>query len=165
MSHHSDLLILCAPHSVYGEADLKGKPVVDIWGFLKTQMSCSRRRIAHGCSRASARIAVAPTATTASTASHRGMARNGAFAGPMASADADGIGDVRRPSASSNAPAVANRRADEYAVACSTVRESFGENARARQTPPVAAFVQLGGERVTANQMNHEVEQQQDQSE
>jgi len=32
---HSDLLILCAPHSVYGEADLKGKPVVDIWGFLK----------------------------------------------------------------------------------------------------------------------------------
>jgi len=32
---HSDLLILCAPHSVYAEADLKGKPVVDIWGFLK----------------------------------------------------------------------------------------------------------------------------------
>jgi UDP-N-acetyl-D-mannosaminuronic acid dehydrogenase len=32
---HSDLLILCAPHSVYAEADLRGKPVVDIWGFLK----------------------------------------------------------------------------------------------------------------------------------
>jgi UDP-N-acetyl-D-mannosaminuronic acid dehydrogenase len=32
---HSDLLILCAPHSVYAEADLKGKPVVDVWGFLK----------------------------------------------------------------------------------------------------------------------------------
>jgi UDP-N-acetyl-D-mannosaminuronic acid dehydrogenase len=31
----SDILILCAPHSVYAEADLKGKPVVDIWGFLK----------------------------------------------------------------------------------------------------------------------------------
>lgn len=32
---HSDLLILCAPHSVYADADLKGKPVVDVWGFLK----------------------------------------------------------------------------------------------------------------------------------
>ena len=32
---HSDILILCTPHSVYAEADLKGKPVVDIWGFLK----------------------------------------------------------------------------------------------------------------------------------
>ena len=31
----SDILILCAPHSVYAEADLKGKPVVDVWGFLK----------------------------------------------------------------------------------------------------------------------------------
>jgi len=31
----SDLLILCTPHSVYAEADLKGKPIVDIWGFLK----------------------------------------------------------------------------------------------------------------------------------
>jgi UDP-N-acetyl-D-mannosaminuronic acid dehydrogenase len=31
----SDILILCTPHSVYGEADLKGKPVVDVWGFLK----------------------------------------------------------------------------------------------------------------------------------
>jgi UDP-N-acetyl-D-mannosaminuronic acid dehydrogenase len=31
----SDILILCTPHSVYGRADLKGKPVVDVWGFLK----------------------------------------------------------------------------------------------------------------------------------
>ncbi len=31
----SDLLILCTPHSVYADADLKGKPVVDVWGFLK----------------------------------------------------------------------------------------------------------------------------------
>jgi UDP-N-acetyl-D-mannosaminuronic acid dehydrogenase len=31
----SDMLILCTPHSVYAEADLKGKPVVDVWGFLK----------------------------------------------------------------------------------------------------------------------------------
>ena len=31
----SDLLILCTPHSAYANADLKGKPVVDVWGFLK----------------------------------------------------------------------------------------------------------------------------------
>jgi len=31
----SDILILCTPHSVYANADLKGKPVVDVWGFLK----------------------------------------------------------------------------------------------------------------------------------
>jgi UDP-N-acetyl-D-mannosaminuronic acid dehydrogenase len=31
----SDILILCTPHSVYQRADLKGKPVVDVWGFLK----------------------------------------------------------------------------------------------------------------------------------
>jgi UDP-N-acetyl-D-mannosaminuronic acid dehydrogenase len=31
----SDILILCTPHSVYAGADLKGKPVVDVWGFLK----------------------------------------------------------------------------------------------------------------------------------
>ena len=31
----SDILILCTPHSVYSETDLKGKPVVDVWGFLK----------------------------------------------------------------------------------------------------------------------------------
>jgi UDP-N-acetyl-D-mannosaminuronic acid dehydrogenase len=29
------LLILCAPHSQYRGADLRGKPVVDIWNFLK----------------------------------------------------------------------------------------------------------------------------------
>ena len=31
----SDLLILCTPHSAYADADLKGKPVADVWGFLK----------------------------------------------------------------------------------------------------------------------------------
>ena len=30
----SDLLILCTPHSAYADADLSGKPVVDVWGFL-----------------------------------------------------------------------------------------------------------------------------------
>jgi UDP-N-acetyl-D-mannosaminuronic acid dehydrogenase len=30
----SDLFILCTPHAVYRSADLKGKPVVDIWGHL-----------------------------------------------------------------------------------------------------------------------------------
>jgi UDP-N-acetyl-D-mannosaminuronic acid dehydrogenase len=31
----SDLLILCTPHSAYRDADFAGKPVVDVWGFLK----------------------------------------------------------------------------------------------------------------------------------
>ena len=31
----SDILILCAPHSAYAEEDFDGKPVVDVWGFLK----------------------------------------------------------------------------------------------------------------------------------
>jgi UDP-N-acetyl-D-mannosaminuronic acid dehydrogenase len=30
----SDLLILCTPHAVYRSADLKDKPVVDVWGHL-----------------------------------------------------------------------------------------------------------------------------------
>lgn len=30
----SDLLILCAPHAAYRDADFKGKPVFDIWGHL-----------------------------------------------------------------------------------------------------------------------------------
>ena len=30
----SNLLILCTPHAVYRSADLKGKPVVDVWGHL-----------------------------------------------------------------------------------------------------------------------------------
>jgi len=30
----SDLLILCTPHAVYRSADLRGKPVVDVWGHL-----------------------------------------------------------------------------------------------------------------------------------
>ena len=32
---HSDVLILCTPHSRYKNADLKGKPVVDVWGMLE----------------------------------------------------------------------------------------------------------------------------------
>ena len=32
---NSDLLILCAPHRVYKSADYRGKPVVDVWGFLE----------------------------------------------------------------------------------------------------------------------------------
>jgi UDP-N-acetyl-D-mannosaminuronic acid dehydrogenase len=31
----SDLLILCTPHLCYKDADLKGKPVVDVWSFLE----------------------------------------------------------------------------------------------------------------------------------
>jgi UDP-N-acetyl-D-mannosaminuronic acid dehydrogenase len=30
-----DLLILCAPHAAYRDLDFAGKPVVDVWGFLK----------------------------------------------------------------------------------------------------------------------------------
>jgi UDP-N-acetyl-D-mannosaminuronic acid dehydrogenase len=31
----SDVLILCTPHNSYKSADLKGKPVVDVWGMLE----------------------------------------------------------------------------------------------------------------------------------
>jgi UDP-N-acetyl-D-mannosaminuronic acid dehydrogenase len=31
----SDLMILCTPHAAYAQADLKGKPVLDVWGHLK----------------------------------------------------------------------------------------------------------------------------------
>ena len=31
----SDVLILCTPHNSYKDADLKGKPVVDVWGMLE----------------------------------------------------------------------------------------------------------------------------------
>ena len=31
---NSDILILCTPHAAYAQADLKGKPVVDVWGHL-----------------------------------------------------------------------------------------------------------------------------------
>ena len=31
----SDILILCTPHSAYKDAAFGGKPVVDVWGFLK----------------------------------------------------------------------------------------------------------------------------------
>src|SRR5262249_8987032 len=32
---NSDLLILCAPHVAYAHADLKGKPVFDVWGHIQ----------------------------------------------------------------------------------------------------------------------------------
>ena len=31
----SDVLILCAPHSAYRDLDFAGKPVVDVWGYLR----------------------------------------------------------------------------------------------------------------------------------
>jgi UDP-N-acetyl-D-mannosaminuronic acid dehydrogenase len=31
----SDILILCTPHNSYKSVDLKGKPVVDVWGLLE----------------------------------------------------------------------------------------------------------------------------------
>lgn len=34
MIQRSDLLILCAPHEDYRNLDLRGKPVLDIWGFF-----------------------------------------------------------------------------------------------------------------------------------
>jgi UDP-N-acetyl-D-mannosaminuronic acid dehydrogenase len=32
---NSDLLILCAPHAAYQDADFQGKPVFDLWGCLQ----------------------------------------------------------------------------------------------------------------------------------
>jgi UDP-N-acetyl-D-mannosaminuronic acid dehydrogenase len=32
---NSDLMILCAPHSAYRDADFQGKPVFDLWGHLQ----------------------------------------------------------------------------------------------------------------------------------
>lgn len=34
---NSDLFILCTPHSQYKNVDLKGKPIVDIWGFFEKE--------------------------------------------------------------------------------------------------------------------------------
>lgn len=31
----SDVLILCVPHKAYKDLDLKGKPVLDVWGFFQ----------------------------------------------------------------------------------------------------------------------------------
>ncbi len=31
----SDLMILCAPHARYAQADFKGKPVFDVWGLIE----------------------------------------------------------------------------------------------------------------------------------
>jgi len=33
----SDLLVLCVPHSAYRDLDLRGKPTIDIWGYLKPE--------------------------------------------------------------------------------------------------------------------------------
>jgi UDP-N-acetyl-D-mannosaminuronic acid dehydrogenase len=33
----SDLLVLCAPHKVYQNLDLRGKPLYDIWGFVNPE--------------------------------------------------------------------------------------------------------------------------------
>jgi UDP-N-acetyl-D-mannosaminuronic acid dehydrogenase len=35
----SDILILCAPHKDYKNADMGGKPVIDVWGMLSTPNS------------------------------------------------------------------------------------------------------------------------------
>jgi UDP-N-acetyl-D-mannosaminuronic acid dehydrogenase len=35
MIEKSDLMILCAPHAAYAQADFKGKPVFDVWGHLQ----------------------------------------------------------------------------------------------------------------------------------
>jgi UDP-N-acetyl-D-mannosaminuronic acid dehydrogenase len=37
----SDLLVLCAPHTCYRAADLGGKMVVDVWGFLDSPNAVS----------------------------------------------------------------------------------------------------------------------------
>ena len=39
----SDLLIVCTPHRCYKDADLKGKPVVDVWGCWSRQRRPLRR--------------------------------------------------------------------------------------------------------------------------
>jgi UDP-N-acetyl-D-mannosaminuronic acid dehydrogenase len=38
----SDVLILCTPHISYKTADLKGKPVVDVWGMLENVNTLDR---------------------------------------------------------------------------------------------------------------------------
>ena len=35
----SDLLVLCTPPSEYRDLDVRGKPVVDVWGFLNQAQS------------------------------------------------------------------------------------------------------------------------------
>jgi UDP-N-acetyl-D-mannosaminuronic acid dehydrogenase len=32
----SDILILCTPHAIYADTDLRGKPVYDIWSFFRS---------------------------------------------------------------------------------------------------------------------------------
>ena len=33
----SNLIILCSPHKIYKKLNLKGKSVIDIWGFLSSK--------------------------------------------------------------------------------------------------------------------------------
>ena len=47
----SDLLILCTPHRIYKTADLKGKPVVDVWGFLANADAISLKWFGDVCDR------------------------------------------------------------------------------------------------------------------
>ena len=39
------MLILCTPHNSYKSADLKGKPVVDVWGILENANRSARGRL------------------------------------------------------------------------------------------------------------------------
>ena len=32
---NSDILILCAPHSIYKKISTKGKKIIDVWGYFK----------------------------------------------------------------------------------------------------------------------------------
>jgi UDP-N-acetyl-D-mannosaminuronic acid dehydrogenase len=34
---HSDILIMCTPHRFYKTLDLRGKPIFDVWDFVRTQ--------------------------------------------------------------------------------------------------------------------------------
>ncbi len=41
----SDILILCTPHGIYRTADLKGKPVIDVWGMLEKRFQLRRLHV------------------------------------------------------------------------------------------------------------------------
>jgi UDP-N-acetyl-D-mannosaminuronic acid dehydrogenase len=41
----SDILILCTPHDIYRTADLKGKPVIDVWGMLEKRFQLRRLHV------------------------------------------------------------------------------------------------------------------------
>jgi UDP-N-acetyl-D-mannosaminuronic acid dehydrogenase len=42
----SDVLVLCTPHKVYKELDLRGRPVFDIWNFWDTANAPSELKVA-----------------------------------------------------------------------------------------------------------------------